>query len=96
MFPSRSSSVIDVDSIHVSLSKCPKNWLKNSLCTLTEADRDILLSSSERINDSLITAAQNILKHQSNLKYGFQSPCLSQTYAFTPTEEAFIQIVHIC
>ena len=42
-------------------SSC-KVWIKCKICTLYTSDQMVLLSSSEWLNDNIISAAQNMLK----------------------------------
>ena len=53
-----------------------------------------LLSSSEWINDNIISAAQNMLKDQYVIKCGFQLPTLGQVCAYDIQTESFLYMLH--
>ena len=67
-------------------------WIVSDVCKLTQAERNILLSPCEWLNDNLINTAQAFLKQQSPVA-GLQSTDLSITFAFEIQRE-FIQILH--
>ena len=66
---------------------------QDSSCTLSDHVTSILLSPVGWLNDSIITATQNLLKMQTSLR-GFQSPMLGNTYGFNVQRDDFIQILH--
>ena len=69
-------------------------WKKTDDCELSQNDRDILLHPTAWLNDTIISAAQLLLKKQSPLLGGFQPPCLGQACAFDIQSAEFIQILH--
>ena len=60
---------------------------------LYTSDRDILLNSKEWLTDSIITAAQILLKDQHPVA-GLQPPCLGQMYNFAIQKGEFMQVLH--
>ena len=95
MFQRRQKSVgcslpqeqIDLTSTPKKGSKSTKNapkraWIENDLYSLSQTDREILLSPTAWLNDNIICAAQMILKEQSVLQNGFQPSTRGQTYTF--------------
>ena len=107
MFQRRQKSVgcslpqeqIDLTSTPKKGSKSTKNapkraWIENDLYSLSQTDREILLSPTAWLNDNIICAAQMILKEQSVLQNGFQPSTRGQTYTFEIETDDFIQILH--
>ena len=74
----------------------PKLWICNDNIKLSTSDRDILLSPVAYLNDSIMLAAQTLLKQQSLCKGGFQDTVLGQTCNFQVETEEFIQILFNC
>ena len=90
---------IDLTSTPKKGSKSTKNapkraWIENDLYSLSQTDREILLSPTAWLNDNIICAAQMILKEQSVLQNGFQPSTRGQTYTFEIETDDFIQILH--
>ena len=85
--------IIDLDKVKVSINLTDDSpWLPN--LNLRTADRDILLSKGEWLNDLLIDAAQSVLKTENNDLSGFQSTVLGQNLSFNPEQREFVQILH--
>ena len=75
-----SQEFVDLDKVMPSLKhkkKCPV-WIKNNFSV---DDREILLSAVGWLTDSIISAAQTLLKCQSSTP-GFQHPCIAGTMEF--------------
>ena len=68
-------------------------WIKD--LKLRESDRHILLNGSD-LNDSIINAAQNLLKSQFSEIEGFQNTILAHNLKFKPTSSRtlVIKILH--
>ena len=60
---------------------------------LSTAERDILLNPVGYLNDSIIAAAQALLKNQSISQGGFQDTVLGLTCNFQIETEEFVQIL---
>jgi hypothetical protein len=69
-------------------------WKKTDEYVLSQADRDILLHPAAWLNDSIISAAQSLLKKQSPTVGGLQPPYLGQTCGFDIQSGEFVQILH--
>ena len=90
---SHSQEIVDVDLLpaHPKRKKCSM-WVQNSLYNLSGDDREILLSPVGWLNDSIISAAQALLKQC--LISGFQPPSIGMTMEFVIQQSEFIQILH--
>ena len=73
------SEPIDVESLQLSnrgqQAKTDKTWIHNELYCLMQSDRDILLSPSAWLNDSIVSAAQKLLKQQLPVRNGETPDC---------------------
>ena len=73
--------------------QCKKSLKNSSSLAISRIDVSILLNPVGWINDSIVSAAQMLLKRQSHVS-GFQNPCLGMTLSFHSHHEEFIQILH--
>lgn len=93
---SHCQEIIDVDQyLQAPHPKHQKNimWVQNSVYTLSGEDRATLLSPVGWLGDSIISAAQTLLKQQSSIP-GFQQTCIGMTLTFEIQRGEFIQILH--
>ena len=67
--------------------------METPLYTLSDKDKEILLSPTGWLNDNLIVAAQNLLYKQLSVP-GFQDTCLGQSMSFYIQQGEFIQVLH--
>ena len=70
----------------------PKVWLDP--LNLLQKDRDILLSPTGWVTDSIINAAEQLLRQRFPQLPGLQDVALGQTMAFTIMTGEFVQILH--
>ena len=71
----------------------PNNWLELAgICLTTKHSQ--MLDSIARVDDSIISAAQSLLKMQNPHVGSLQLPCLGATMAFEPRQE-FVQILNM-
>ena len=68
-------------------------WIVCDSYRLTQADKSVLLNSTEWLNDSLINASQILLQQQSPVG-GLQNTNLGLTFAFEIQSQEFIQTLH--
>ena len=68
-------------------------WIVTGNYTLTQKEREILMSPAGWLSDPIINAAQLHLKEESGL-LGFQETTLGMTLAYDVLWGGFIQIVH--
>ena len=68
-----------------------------SLANISSRDKDILSSPTGWLNDTIINAAQTLLKQQTTTYIGFQNTLLGANLQFRPLEmgRPFIQILHV-
>ena len=64
-------------------------------CTLTNSDKEIILSPSGWLNDSIISAAQKLMLQHFPHMSGLQPPTLQQAWDFDVHREDFVQILHV-
>ena len=69
-------------------------WKKADEYELSQKDREILLHPAAWLNDSIISAAQSLLKKENPMVGGFQPPYLGQTCGFDIQTGEFVQILH--
>lgn len=74
--------------------KANELWVKNDLFTLTKEDKSIPDSQTTWLTDTIIDAAQKLLKQKVWLKNGFQDVCCGRTYAFDIESSEFTQVLH--
>ena len=85
--------VIDVDKYQAShKSQNEKFWIRE--LNLLERDRDILLNPAGLLNDSIIDAAQKLLKQAFPALSGLQSVCCGLTMNFDIEPSEFVQVIH--
>ena len=82
--------VINVNS--ASISEWPTSWIPD--LNITVADRDILSSSCAWLTDSLINAAQILMKKENPLVSGLQNVNFGLTNNFDVQTGEFVQILH--
>ena len=70
-------------------------WVCNALYSLTNDDKEIILSPSGWLNDSIISASQLLMLQHFPHMSGLQPPTLQQAWAFDVHRGEFIQILHI-
>jgi hypothetical protein len=70
-------------------------WVCNVLYSLTNDDKEITLSPSGWLNDSIISAAQMLMLQHFPHMSGLQPPTLQQAWAFDVHRGEFVQILHI-
>ena len=86
--------VINMDTYEFAASPAKRRpWIVNGDYTLTQKEREILMSPVEWLPDSIINAAQLVLKKESGL-LGFQETTLGMTLAYDVLRGGFIQILH--
>ena len=84
--------VIDVDKYQAShKSQNEKFWIRE--LNLLERDRDILLNPAGLLNDSIIDAAQKLLKQAFPALSGLQSVCCGLTMNFDIEPSEFVQVI---
>ena len=86
----KNPKVIDVDKYQPSQNQ--KFWIRE--LNLLERDRDILLSPAGLLNDSIIDAAQKLLKQAFPALSGLQSVCCGLTMNFDIEPSEFVQAIH--
>ena len=76
-------------------------WVHNAAYSFTNSDKEIILSPSGWLNDSMISAAQKLmlmlmlmLQHFP-LMSGLQPPMLQHAWGFDVHREDFVQILHV-
>ena len=69
-------------------------WIQNDIFTLRQHEKEIMYSTTAWLCDTVIDAAQKILKESVPAKNGFQSVCLGRTCAFQIETSEFVQILH--
>ena len=85
--------VIDVNKYQAShKSQNKKFWIWE--LNLLERDRDILLNPAGLLNDSIIDAAQKLLKQAFPALSGLQSVCCGLTMNFDIEPSEFVQVIH--
>ena len=84
-------TVIDVETLSPKTTE--KKWIDNSLYSLSALDRHTLLSIVGWLNDNLVSAAQTLLKKQSQVP-GLQCTALGCTMAFNIQCGEFVQVLH--
>ena len=90
---SHRQDVVTVDRYKLTAPvKRPKPWIPD--LELTQTDRDTLLSSIAWVTDSIVNAAQNLLKKANPRMAGFQSVALGLTMSFDVEPGEFVQILH--
>ena len=57
-------------------------WIQNDIFTLRQHEKENMYSTTAWLCDTIIDAAQKILKESVSAKHGFQSVCLGRTCAF--------------
>ena len=86
--------VVTLDNeISRGVASAPNMWICNDVIKLSTADRDILLNPVGYLNDSIIAAAQDLLKNKSVSQGGFQDTVLGLTCNFQIETEEFVQIL---
>ena len=73
-------------------AKSPAMWLPS--LNLSDKDKEILLSPTAWITDSIVNAAQQLLREQFPQLPGLQDISLGQTMAFNIIPGEFVQILH--
>ena len=90
---SHRQDVVTVDRYKLTAPvKRPKPWIPD--LELTQTDRDTLLSSIAWVTDSIVNAAQSLLKKANPRMAGFQSVALGLTMSFDVEPGEFVQILH--
>ena len=85
--------VIDSDNYCLpSTSEWPTSWIPE--LDITQADKDVLTSSCAWLTDSIINAAQILIKKGNPLINGLQNVNLGLTNTFEIQTGEFIQILH--
>ena len=84
-------AVIDVDKYQ---PKKPKREILDQGTNLLERDRDILLNPAGLLNDSIIDAAQKLLKQAFPALSGLQCVCCGLTMNFDIEPSEFVQVIH--
>ena len=89
------SSVIDLTSKSNSdhHSSNTSRWVQFGDTSLSLADRHIILHSTAWMNDLIISAGQNLLKKETQIK-GFQHSILGEVCAFKVQKGEFIQVLN--
>ena len=86
--------VINVETYAFAASPAKRRaWIVTGNYTLTQKEREILMSPAGWLSDPIINAAQLHLKEESGL-LGFQETTLGMTLAYDVPQGGFIQIVH--
>ena len=70
-------------------------WVHNSVYFLTNDDKQIILSPSAWLNDSIISAAQTLMLQHFPLMSGLQPPILQHAWGFDVHRGDFVQILHV-
>ena len=84
--------VISVDDCMLNKDWWPKSWLPD--LHLTEADRTRLTSPNAWLSDSIINAAQALLKTANPSMCGLQNVNLGQSNSYDVQRGEFVQIIH--
>jgi hypothetical protein len=84
--------MIDADNCAPSTSQWPTSWIPD--LNITQADKDILTSSCAWLTDSIVNAAQMLIKRGNALVSGLQNVNLGLTNTFDVQAREFIQILH--
>ena len=83
---------IDVDSVQLKKRKQEKFWIKE--LNLLEQDREILLNPAGELTDSIIDAAQTLLKQAFPQLCGLQSVSCGLTMTFDIEPSEFVQVLN--
>ena len=67
----------------------------NAVYSLTNSDKERILSPSGWLNDSMISAAQKLMLQHFPLMSGLQPPTLQHAWGFDVHREDFVQILHV-
>lgn len=89
---------IDLSKVNTTSQEnhAPRPWKRIQWISLTERDKEILVTPGEWLDDNLINAAQILLKMKFSAVGGLQSCTLAEKLAFEPQGEAeFVQILNI-
>ena len=70
-------------------------WVHNAVYYLTNSDKEIILSPSGWLNDSIISAAQKLMLQHFPLISELQPPTLQHTRGFDMHRGDFVQILHV-
>ena len=86
------SSLVLMRQVLVSQCGCTKCSV---LLILTNSDKEIILSPSGWLNDSIISAAQKLMLQHFPLISELQSPTLQHAWGFDMHRGDFVQILHV-
>ena len=88
-----SAASIDLDSYQFKKSaRLPKMWLADY--DLTESDKEILLSPTAWLTDTIVDAAQTLLRQQFPALPGLQSVSQGMTMSYDIQEGEFVQVIN--
>ena len=89
------SILLDIDNDHHEKKATSKNkkWIETQMYTLYDTEEAILSTPSKWLTDTIIDAAQSLLKSQCNIS-GLQHVCIGHTLAFDIHRTDFMQILH--
>lgn len=88
-----SAPTIDISTYEPKHEKSEsKPWI--SELSLLESDKDIVLNTTAWINDSVVNAAQKLLKKQFTSLNGLQDVALGYVMSFQIQTGDFLQILH--
>lgn len=82
-----------MDISEESLSTKETKWTQYGSFALTTRHRQILESRQQWLDDSIVSAVQNILKQQFPLVEGLQTTVLGESLGMNPQPGEFVQIV---
>ena len=93
--PVAESVTINVSDVSEKSPPQDTKWVQFGFITLTTSHKKILQSKGQWLDDSIMTAAQNLLKEQFPQVGGLQPPILGDTLSMEPTRGEFIQVLCI-
>ena len=88
-------NVIELTSSDDETSTGITMWVHNAVYSLTNNDKEIILSPSGWLNDSIISAAQKLMLQHFPLMSGLQPPTLQHAWGFDVHRGDFVQILHV-
>lgn len=90
----KSNTIITVEDDKQDLA-LPDVWIRNSLYTLSNKDRETIQKPNGWLSDSVVSAGQSLLKQHFPNIAGLQPPVLQQRRVFNVHSNDFVQIINV-